>query len=413
MAKKKIFYGSPNKIMDFMGTSKVSATFYSIANTLFMLEKLIKSGEKRKSVKIDYYVDLSEEEIKELSNELKNLVLDVLCEEIDFKFVKSNLNINVKNVPNFGKNDTICLYSGGIDSTLGILKSKEKYGNVIGLYVGHQDLGKITHKIEIIKKELLDSAGISLIKFLAPAMGKGYSQLRGFLYVLYGAVLADFLEAKRIIIAECGVTMYQPKFAPMDTITYTTHPLVLRTSKKITEIILKRPLALILPFEDFTKTEMMKLLSDDNILSKTHSCLSARWNQNCGGCYACITRMIGSVNLELSTSYFKDSHFGDRNNEILSSLINFCFNFEINKKEVDYWSLKTIETFDKSNLFRRHCLDVFLSLNKLSKKGLLDSDYGSVLDSYKKVKGEEELINREKQLNDDKKHPDFDKEVRL
>jgi 7-cyano-7-deazaguanine synthase in queuosine biosynthesis len=413
MAKKKLFYESPNKIMEFIWSNEISATLYSIANTLFMLEKIIKSGETRKSVKIDYYTNLSEEEIKKLSNILKNLVLDVLCERVDFKLVKSNLGDKKKIIPSFTNVESICLFSGGVDSTLGILKSKEKYGDVIGLYVGHQDLGKITHKIDIIKKDILDKEGIPLTKFIAPAMGKGYSQLRGFLYILYSAILSNFVNAKRVIVAECGVTMYQPKFAPMDSITYTTHPLVLKSSKNIAEILLKRPLDLIIPFENFTKTEMIELLADDNILSKTHSCLSARWDKNCGGCYACITRMIGSINLGLSTEYFKSNHFGDKDNEILSSLLNFCFNFEINKKEIDYWSFKTIELFNKTDLFHRHCLDVFLSLNKLSQKGVLDSAYDVILDAYKKVKGEGELVSREEQLKNNKKDPDFDKKVRL
>ena len=120
--------------------------------------------------------------------------------------------------------------------------------------------------------------------------------------------------------------------------------------------------------------------------------------------------MIGSINLNLSTDYFKEYHFGHKNNEIISSLINFCLNFQLNQKEIDYWSLKTIKVFHKDDLFHRHSLDVLLSLKKLSDKKELDSTYETILDSYKKAGMEEKLIEREKQLSLSR-NPEFNKGV--
>lgn len=398
--------------MKFIWEDKVAATLYCIANTLFMLEKIIKKGETRKTVRIDYYCDISQEKLNEISLMLRDLVLDVLCEAIEFIFTKKEINLkpNKNKTPSFQEFETICLFSGGIDSTLGILKSKKRYNNVIGIYIAHQDLGKTTSKVDKIKKDILDKEQIPLTKFIAPAMGKGYSQLRGFLYILYSAILARYVNGKRIIVSECGGTMYQPKFAPLDTVTYTTHPNVLKISKKISELILDKDIEIITPFEDFTKTEMMSLIADDHILSKTHSCLTARWDKNCGVCYACIARMIGSVNLGLSIDYFKNAVFEKKDNEILSSLINFCLNFELNKGEVDYWSLKTIQVFDKENLYSRVCQDVFLCLKKLSESKDLDSGYEIPLNYYLKFK-KKELENRETRLKENNYFPDFNKKV--
>ena len=204
--------------------------------------------------------------------------------------------------------------------------------------------------------------------------------------------------------------MYQPKFAPLDTITYTTHPSVLKLSKQISEIILKKPFEIITPFEDFTKTEMMTLLADDALLSKTHSCVTSRWDKNCGTCYACISRMIGSVNLGLSIDYFRSNVFERKDNEMLSSLIHFCLNFELHQDNIDYWSLKTIKLYHKEDLFTRASQDIFLCLKKLAELQKLDSGYEIVLDYYLKFKSKE-LSKREEIIKTNRLSANFEKKV--
>lgn len=408
---KKLFYCSSNQSMKFVWIDSVAATLYSIANSLFMLEKKIKAEETRKTVSIDYYCSLSNEQLKEISILLKNIVLDVLCEDVNFKFTKKVLKkIKMRKKIEFPKNETICLFSGGIDSTLGIRESKKKYGAILGLFVAHQDLGKVTSKVEKIRKSILETESIPLVKLIAPKMGQGYSQLRGFLYILYSAMMSRFVDASRIIVAECGATMYQPRFAPLDTITYTTHPNVLGISKRISEILLGKSLEIITPFEDFTKTEMMTLMQDDNLLAKTHSCITSRWDNNCGTCYACIARMVGSVNLGLSINYFRSNVFERKDDEMLCSFTNFCLNLQLNPDEVDYWSLKTILKYEKQDLFNRVSQDFFLCLKKLADLKKLDSGYEIALNFYLKSKSND-LTMREKTLKNSKYLPDFNKKV--
>ena len=404
-----LFYESQNPEMKFIWSNERTATLYSISNSIFMLEKKIKEGACPLIVEISYYCDLSIQDMEEISQLLTKIILDVLCEEVFFEFKRGKIS-EENAVPSFPKNENICLFSGGIDSTLGILESKKKFGSVLGLYVGHQDTGRITQKVMKMKEGILATNNIPLIKFLAPKMGKDYSQLRGFLYVLYASILSNFVYAKKIIISECGATMYQPKFAPLDTITYTTHPYVLRTSKRISEIILKRNLDLIIPFEDFTKTEMIKMIPFDDILSKTHSCITGRWGQNCGTCYACIARIIGSINNELSFDYFKNKVFDKDEDKILNSILNFCFNFQLNRGIIDFWSFHSIENFGQEELFERVCDDTFLSLKKLERENKLKENYRIILKEYIK-KREKELNLREEKLKELKLAPDFNKKV--
>jgi len=409
---KRLFYGSPNRIMQFIESDLKAASIYEIANTIFMLEKRVKDGKPiPKEVILNTYISLTKAETDRISLLLNILVSDVLLENI--KFTINFKKIEKKTLKrNFKQCQTICLFSGGVDSTIGILNAKEKYNNIIGLYVAHQDTGKINSKVEKLKKEILDPSKIPFEKLIAPKMGTGYSQTRGFLYLLYAGLISQFTESKRIIISECGATMYQPKFAPFDTITYTTNPYVLQIAKTILQIIIKRELEIITPFEDFTKTEFMTLMPKDSILSKTHSCITGRWDQNCGVCYACITRMIGSVNLNLSLNYFRANVFQKRDNENLNSLLNFCINYLFNKESLDFWSFRSIENFGKTGLFIRVCEDTFLAMYKLFKKNKMHVHYEFILEDYLNQVGEKRLQLRDKELSK-KKEPNYKKHVGL
>jgi 7-cyano-7-deazaguanine synthase in queuosine biosynthesis len=397
--------------MQFVWKDKKTATLYSIANSIYILENKIKNGENfPKQVIIDIYVNLSPDLIQNIERMLNILVQDVLCEDIKFILNKKNLP-KVKDDTKFIECETICLFSGGVDSSIGILETLKKYKKVRGLYVAHRYTGRIDAKVENLNKLLLKPKSIFLEKFIAPEWRLSYSQTRGFLYLLYAGILSLFCNSKRILVTECGQTTYQPKFAPLDTITYTTHPYVLQIGKSIINIILERDIKVITPFEDFTKSELIKVNHDDSILSITHSCIMGMWENNCGKCYACITRMIGSINNCLSLSYFRNNAFLMPDNEDLNSLLNFCFNFIYHKEDLDFWSFRSIEHFGKTNLFERVADEVFLALSNLRKSGLLHPNYELLLDEYNNL----DSLRIKKRALDLKtlKNPDFDKEIDL
>ena len=120
--------------------------------------------------------------------------------------------------------------------------------------------------------------------------------------------------------------------------------------------------------------------------------------------------MIGSINLDLSIDYFRSNVFELKDDEALSSLLNFCLNFELDKEEVDYWSLKTIQIYGKEDLFKRFCRDVFLCLQRLQEKDELDMTYEFILEHYTNHQ-DIALIYRERELNNLDKSPDFNKKV--
>ncbi|MBW2972768.1 7-cyano-7-deazaguanine synthase [Candidatus Woesearchaeota archaeon] len=402
----RLFSGSDR--MAFVWKNAEAATLYSIANSVYILENKIKNEETfPKSLIVDVYIDMGKNTADLVKKMLNILIQDVLCEDIQFILNKKALP-NVKGDRKFDSCETICLFSGGIDSSIGILESLAKFKKIIGLYVAHRYTGKIDNKVENLNKLLLKPSNINLEKFMAPEWRRGYSQTRGFVYILYAGILSLLSDAKRVIVSECGQTMFQPKFAPLDTITYTTHPYVLQIAKTIIKFIIGRDIQIIIPFEDFTKSELIQVRPDDSLLSKTHSCITGRWKGNCGKCYACITRMIGSVNNGLSLSYFKDNVFAIPDDEDLNALLNFCFNFVYNPKDLDFWSFRSIEHFGKSELFERVSAEAFLALSILRDKGILHANYEFILDEYEELR-----INKRKEELKKSKQPDFSKEVSL
>ncbi|MFH1505999.1 MAG: hypothetical protein ABIE94_03325 [archaeon] len=407
--KKNLFVGSPT--MKFIWESEETATLYSIANSIYLLENIIKKGGQFPDVVlVDIYKKIEPSTQIEITKLLNILVEDVLCEEINFELVPKKLPKTKTQKIVFKPCDTICLYSGGVDSSIGILKSKEEYGDVRALYVAHKYTGRIDGKVEYLNKVVLKPKKIILHKFIAPEWLKDYSQTRGFLYFLYGGILAHLIKSKRLIISECGQTMYQPKFAPLDTITYTTHPYVLEIAKTILGLILKKDIDIITMFEDFTKSELINLMPDDKLLSNTHSCVTGRWKDNCGTCYACLTRILGSINNKLSIFYFRKNPFLIPDNEDLNALINFCFKYLYDKEDIDFWSFRSIEHFKKNDLFNRVADEVFLALFILKKQGILHPNYEFVLDEYL-AKDAKRLDIRRKQL-EQIKEPDFKKIVK-
>ena len=88
------------------------------------------------------------------------------------------------------------------------------------------------------------------------------------------------------------------------------------------------------------------------------------------------------------------------------------FEVMLNDVKDDYLqrSLKTIEIYNKEELFRRFCQDVFLCLKKLEEKGDLDINYEFILDYYLKHK-DMALIFREREIQNFNGIPDFNKKV--
>lgn len=184
---------SPNQAMNFLNDRDLwrERDILTVANVVFNLEKLIKSGQTTRKVIIPLsYETRSVVDLIKLKTELEDLILNILIEDVEVEFSRDTHSYRGKSKRTiFEHKDTICLFSGGVDSYSGLLNWAEKFGSVAGVTVIHGDQPWGSNIIDRITSELSPKYNISVYKMYAPKMmSKGYSQLRGFLYSLYAGI---------------------------------------------------------------------------------------------------------------------------------------------------------------------------------------------------------------------------------
>src|SRR3989338_5422794 len=195
-----------------------------IAYSLFEAEKKFKQEGSISTISIllskQSFQNINVGRLKEI---LEELFLLIFLEKITID-IKETLDVKgrVKKTVRFPKKEAIVLFSAGVDSYSGIKIAEKYFKNLLGLFVAHNDQARIISIVEGMKPFI----GTEIRTLYAPGMGStGYSQLRGFLYILSAGVYVNLCEADKILVTECGPTMYQPLFSPYDSITYTTHQL--------------------------------------------------------------------------------------------------------------------------------------------------------------------------------------------
>jgi 7-cyano-7-deazaguanine synthase in queuosine biosynthesis len=262
----------------------------------------------------------------------------------------------------------ICLFSGGTDSYAGILLSKEVLSDVEGVFCAHSDQARIIRIVSNLQRKILRRKQIDIFKVRVPSIGtRGYAQLRGFLYLLGAAAVAGKLGSKGIIVTECGPTMYQPRFSPLDSVTMTTHPFVVRTAAEVANLVLGREVKVLLPFENLTKAEVVAICPAKEGLKYTHSCITQRFGSHDGTCYGCVIRRLATIAAGVDDVKYNKNPIADPNAHAgnLYSLLTFCHDVLTNFKGMEEYERGAIEAYGKRDLFRRFALDNFAAIQRL------------------------------------------------
>lgn len=373
-----------------------------IAFSLFEAEKSLKKNGSISSIPILLSKQTYNKiDVAKLKQVLEELFLLIMLEDVSVE-IKDTFDIKgrVRKRKEFPKKETIVLFSAGVDSYSGIKIAETMYKNLLGLFVAHNDQPRIINIVEKIKPQI----STEIHSLYAPGMGStGYSQLRGFLYILYGGAYANLCKADKILVTECGPTMYQPLFSPYDSITYTTHPYVLKAAKDVLDLLLDSKLKIIIPFEDLTKAEV---ISNSGITdySKTHSCISQRFGDHDGTCFGCVIKklacLVGGVK---DVKYNKNVIDEGAKQDNLLNLLAYSDDLLNNYENMPSFQKEKIKEFNKKDLFQRYALDNLAGL-------MLGTDKKNPL--YKKFILKEDILNeRISQVRENKKKPDFNKVV--
>ncbi|MEM2373447.1 MAG: hypothetical protein QXI11_03300 [Thermoproteota archaeon] len=281
-----------------------------IASSLFLCEILQRTVKIRLNEWICFLV--SEIDVWNKSH-VKYLLQDILSfmigrrPSIRFKEAsgKNKFDITTRTPESKGVK-SVTLFSGGIDSLSGILNVQATYGSTAGVFVSHVNLGRVVDKL---MNDFLQKYAIQSYRVNVQSQKAVLQQLRGFLYLSFGAISAKLLKTNKVFISEIGPIMYQPPFVPTDEVTLTTHPSLVKMSKELFREVYGVNFEFYEPFENLTKAEVIASCPEKEAIRFTNSCISTRFlysdYSHCGRCYGCLVRRISCL-----VAGVKDAKYG-------------------------------------------------------------------------------------------------------
>jgi len=403
---------------ELQGAEPRALTAISVGAAVFEIEQRVQAGHALRRVEISVYgAEACSYALDALGRILRDVLLFVLVRDLEIGFVRmpfqavlEDMSVQVPTPPQ------LCLFSGGIDSFSGSLLAGEKYPGTEAVFCAHADQSHLIRIVENLKGRL-SKHGVSTETVRVPRMGsRGYMQLRGFLYVLAAGLRMAITGADTLVVTECGPTMFQPRFSPVDSVTMTTHPEVLRAARGALEVILGRTIRVLTPFANLTKAEVVALSPDQTGVGRTHSCISQRFGDHDGTCYGCVIRRLATIAADSpDVEYRRDPLSDERANAgNLMTLLSFGHDILTRYAEMEDYEKGAIEQFGKRSLFRRFALDNFAAIHRLvAQDQRLRSDVRRLYDFARTAIGSDRLEKRLDALQRKSFRPDWRVEVPL
>jgi 7-cyano-7-deazaguanine synthase in queuosine biosynthesis len=213
--------------------------------------------------------------------------------------------------PPFPGSDSICLFSGGLDSLIGSLLLLKEEG-VRPLLVSHRSMSKIDSQ----QKRLAEMMRVRNPEWQFPhlsiwinRMGNQAQEVtqrtRSFLFLSLAAATAFQLGIQKISICENGVVSLNIPISGQTVgtlLTRSTHPTFLKQFQDFMRQIVEAEISVTNPFLFKTKTEMIKMLrtwSQADLMGGTISCSytqgKTRLQPQCGTCFQCVNRRFSVI----------------------------------------------------------------------------------------------------------------------
>lgn len=214
-------------------------------------------------------------------------------------------------LPPFPGADSVCLFSGGIDSLIGSLFILKEL-NERPLLVSHRSV------------PLMDSRQKKLVRLLQQRnktwefphlsvwvnrMGNRATEItqrsRSFLFLSIATSVASQLKMKKIYLCENGIVSLNIPISSQTVgtlLTRTTHPKFLSLFNQLIQKLFRDDLSVKNPFVFHSKTQLLEMLKDWNLselLEGTVSCSYAqgktRLQPQCGTCFQCVGRRFSVI----------------------------------------------------------------------------------------------------------------------
>ncbi len=381
----------------------------TVAESIFAIEDVLHSGNEISEVEIPLHKNYTK-----LPSLIEQLLFFLFGKSIKIIEKSTNLQTLLSHSEIKLKNDITSLFSGGIDSFVGTMGAKNYFKTkVFGAFTLHTDQ-KISKLIRKLENGPFKKHEINIIPIESQSHKKYIRRSRGLLYILNSMLLGN----RNMIISECGVTMYQPKFTVLDEVTFTTHPKVLNSCKDILNEIMQEKINLIKPAENLTKAEVCSNNEDIKNLLETFSCWRTmfcnRKKSHCGVCYSCVIRRLGMLvaGYDETGKYINDifikSNLDGRQINNAVCLLNFSLEFLDNPESLPWITKGIIFDYNKKKLFERFSLDNLVALLIFrNHKNLNDKIFNKKLDQAIDIVGKDKLENRISEVREKKFNMNF------
>lgn len=243
-------------------------------------------------------------------NRLTQTLAFLSGDEYAFEFVRDRqlrqLPLDFETTPFEGEVDEIALFSGGLDSLAGAVRTSVVERRK-ALLITHRSTQKVVAWQSNLARSLANRAGDSAPLFAHVRVNKSErlraertQRSRSFLFAALAAAFAGTMELDRIRFYENGVvSLNLPLSAQVvgSRATRTTHPRVLEELARLFSELLERPFAIENPFLWHTKTDVVRTISDadcGDLIGMSRSCAGTAKQSNdtphCGLCSQCIDR---------------------------------------------------------------------------------------------------------------------------
>jgi len=319
---------------------------------------------------------------------------------------------------------SISLFSGGVDSLCGMLSIPDGLKPTAGIFVSHSMMRGVVDNI----KSFLSGTPFYTIS-IQQNMTE-IQQLRGFLYLCFGAIVAKLAGTNSIIISETGPTMYQPQYLPTDLVTVTTNPFLVELTKQLVEQVLDFKLQIYEPFENMTKAEAMAICPQKLLIQKTNSCIMSRFSRDefpqCGRCLGCVIRRLSAIVANVDDSRHawdvavmdvgdhieavrspNRSRITERDNGNLLLLLRFARGMMTGS--LPPCTVSIIHDYQKEELFRRFALDILAAVHLLSTRTRNRYLKKFNVEMYRdSVVTKDQLVDRIAQIREARIKPNFD-----
>lgn len=260
----------------------------------------------------------------------------------EFLEEKNTNNQFLKNKRSF---DSIISFSGGIDSTAGLLMELDKKRNIVPIWVG---FGQKNEKNELaVVDSLSNKLGIEVKKIhidFKDYVDSGWSRWKlGIIPArnyLFASIAANYASTFSIDDIKIWICAHKEEITPINT---DKSEQFFQTSTKIFSTFYKKNIQIDTQFRDLTKPEIVSIWHrkwEKKYNIKPQDTVSCYYGNNCGVCKACVNRAVAFTCAGIDIENFLVNPFSDSQNLIKNSYLSRFDSLE-NERKLDFiYSLK-------------------------------------------------------------------------